>query len=395
MMISSKSHHDEFDFEVQEGAADDLKLKTTSSLHLETTNGVNVPEQDEPVLPSMQPTEHEADDTVSVPEDTHTAQLDAAGMSASEDDQRAINDAAEAELALARQRLGLRIEEDAAMEAWEEKLAKSIRESVSERDSRRVDVDIEVDALSEPDPFLLNETEPELRDDGNPGPRNRSNSGCSSLGPDASVEHARRLDIEDLKVQAQSAQSAQNALSAPSPKALLDQNTRGKTNIPVDQNSRGRSNAPLERGRSSTDFLQEAAPRRRTGSSLALRDKFAIVKPVVPVTTKLEPAEESERLARYLAMIPEEPDGFHENGKPIYSYNELVRRNMLKLYGEVAQTHLEDYLSDTEFSLRFNMSRVRSHASHSLVARLIRFQEALAALPKWRRNEKKKTLRLF
>ena len=62
----------------------------------------------------------------------------------------------------------------------------------------------------------------------------------------------------------------------------------------------------------------------------------------------------------------------------LYSYNELVRRNYVKSYGDVIQTELEDYLTDGEFFVRFNMDKAE-------------FQ----GLPRWRRMERKRALMLF
>ncbi len=50
----------------------------------------------------------------------------------------------------------------------------------------------------------------------------------------------------------------------------------------------------------------------------------------------------------------------------------------MKVYGDVNQAELEEYLTEGEFFVRFNVSR-----------------EDFRLLPRWRRNERKRTLMLF
>lgn len=64
--------------------------------------------------------------------------------------------------------------------------------------------------------------------------------------------------------------------------------------------------------------------------------------------------------------------------RKLYSYHELVRRNYMKSYGEVVQTELEEYLTEGEFFVRFNMSK-----------------QEFQSLPRWRRVERKRALLLF
>lgn len=88
---------------------------------------------------------------------------------------------------------------------------------------------------------------------------------------------------------------------------------------------------------------------------------------------------EEERKAYYASATEEGPIGIDEDtGRNYYSYQELVRRNQVKEYGDVNQTELEEYLTDGEFFVRFNMSK-----------------EDFKKLPRWRRVERKRALLLF
>jgi hypothetical protein len=88
---------------------------------------------------------------------------------------------------------------------------------------------------------------------------------------------------------------------------------------------------------------------------------------------------EEERMIQYASSKEEGPIAVDETtGKNLYSYHELVRRNYVKSYGDVVQTELEEYLTDGEFYVRFNMGK-----------------EEFASLPRWRKVERKRALMLF
>lgn len=84
-------------------------------------------------------------------------------------------------------------------------------------------------------------------------------------------------------------------------------------------------------------------------------------------------------------MAPEPPVGTDAQGRCMYSYRELVRRNVVKgealdpaLNGGLAQGCLELYLVEGEFSERFGMTK-----------------EEFARVPRWKQAEVKKSLLLF
>ncbi len=85
--------------------------------------------------------------------------------------------------------------------------------------------------------------------------------------------------------------------------------------------------------------------------------------PAAP-TTSLSPlaATVDERMVHYLHMSPEASLGSDpDTGRVLYSYQELVRRNYVKDYsGGVVQVELEEHLSESEFLVRFNMTKVRA-----------------------------------
>eukprot|EP00997_Jenningsia_sp_PLL12_P009996 NODE_7098_length_473_cov_59.818396_g6283_i0.p1 GENE.NODE_7098_length_473_cov_59.818396_g6283_i0~~NODE_7098_length_473_cov_59.818396_g6283_i0.p1 ORF type:complete len:96 (-),score=9.58 NODE_7098_length_473_cov_59.818396_g6283_i0:185-439(-) len=84
-------------------------------------------------------------------------------------------------------------------------------------------------------------------------------------------------------------------------------------------------------------------------------------------------------MIQYASSKEEGPIAVDETtGKNLYSYHELVRRNYVKSYGDVVQTELEEYLTDGEFYVRFNMGK-----------------EEFASLPRWRKVERKRALMLF
>jgi hypothetical protein len=61
-------------------------------------------------------------------------------------------------------------------------------------------------------------------------------------------------------------------------------------------------------------------------------------------------------------MSPEGPIGQDEHGNNLYSYIELVRRNITKNYGELTQCELEKYMVDTEFIQKMGYTKVSSIA---------------------------------
>jgi hypothetical protein len=78
-------------------------------------------------------------------------------------------------------------------------------------------------------------------------------------------------------------------------------------------------------------------------------------------------------MASYLEMPPEPSVGKDpETGRYLppparvtprrllFSYHELVRRNYVKDYDSIVQLELEEHLTDSEFLVRFNMSKVLS-----------------------------------
>ena len=84
-------------------------------------------------------------------------------------------------------------------------------------------------------------------------------------------------------------------------------------------------------------------------------------------------------------MAPEPPVGVDAHGRLLYSYRELVRRNVVKgdaldpaLTGGLAQGCLELYLEEGEFNERFGMTK-----------------EEFSKVPRWRQAEVKKSLMLF
>ena len=91
------------------------------------------------------------------------------------------------------------------------------------------------------------------------------------------------------------------------------------------------------------------------------------------------PTTEAQEFAQRMAHIPkEDPVGVDEEGRPQFTYRELVRRNSCKELSMLEPAALEENLCDAEFLMHFNMDK-----------------EAFRRLPKWRRDDRKKALRLF
>ena len=80
----------------------------------------------------------------------------------------------------------------------------------------------------------------------------------------------------------------------------------------------------------------------------------------------------------FLALSKQGAKGILNNGYLTYAYQELVRRNFRKEFGDLPGTALEEHLSDSDFDLFFKMTR-----------------EEFRSMPLWKRNNKKKTLFLF
>ena len=80
----------------------------------------------------------------------------------------------------------------------------------------------------------------------------------------------------------------------------------------------------------------------------------------------------------FLALTPSQVVRHTDDGTPLYSYTELVRRQHFKDYGELDATTLEKFLDLDEYEAVFGMSI-----------------EAFAALPRWKQQQLKKKKQLF
>jgi len=83
-------------------------------------------------------------------------------------------------------------------------------------------------------------------------------------------------------------------------------------------------------------------------------------------------------LSILLALEPEDEIGFGPDGEPLYSYQELVRRNYCKEYCGLDEKMLEKYMTDRDFRQWFGVSK-----------------QEFEKQPQWKRNAKKKELLLF
>jgi hypothetical protein len=97
---------------------------------------------------------------------------------------------------------------------------------------------------------------------------------------------------------------------------------------------------------------------------------------------QLQRDEERRALAE---LPPEAPLGHDSQGRPLFSYRELLRRNIVKgdwldpaLHAGLSQACLEQFLVDNEFEVRFGMSK-----------------DEFSRVPKWKRDEQKKKAGLF
>lgn len=80
----------------------------------------------------------------------------------------------------------------------------------------------------------------------------------------------------------------------------------------------------------------------------------------------------------FLDLKEEKPLSEGSDGKKLYSYRELLRRNYNKDYGDLIQTELEMYLVDDAFVLVFGMNK-----------------DEFAKIAKWKRTQLKKNSMLF
>ena len=60
----------------------------------------------------------------------------------------------------------------------------------------------------------------------------------------------------------------------------------------------------------------------------------------------------------FIAMEPETSIEDDEEGNPLYSYRELLRRQYTKMYLGLPIECLEKYLVDSEFNFHFGMNKV-------------------------------------
>jgi hypothetical protein len=66
-----------------------------------------------------------------------------------------------------------------------------------------------------------------------------------------------------------------------------------------------------------------------------------------------------EKMSQYESMIPEPSSGVNsKTGRAVFSYHELVRRNYVRELDGIIQKEIEEHLSDGEFMVRFNVSKV-------------------------------------
>ena len=73
----------------------------------------------------------------------------------------------------------------------------------------------------------------------------------------------------------------------------------------------------------------------------------------------------------FLAMEPETSIEDDEDGNPLYSYKELLRRQYTKMYLGLPIDSLEKYLTESEFNFHFRLTKVRLEILHLIVLYLI------------------------
>lgn len=131
------------------------------------------------------------------------------------------------------------------------------------------------------------------------------------------------------------------------------------------------------------------------GASSSIAKKGASGSPVIPLASKgsssdlkeggSQPVKDEPKdkaldgiLNCLLALEPEDEIGYGPDGEPLYSYQELVRRNYCKEYCGLDEKVLEKYMTDRDFRLWFGVTK-----------------EEFEHQPQWKRIAKKKELLLF
>jgi hypothetical protein len=80
----------------------------------------------------------------------------------------------------------------------------------------------------------------------------------------------------------------------------------------------------------------------------------------------------------FIALEPEPSDGMDDEGRPLFSYQELLRRKHQRDYDGVVASSLESHLTDTSFETVFRMDKA-----------------SYAKIPQWKKTSLKQKALLF
>lgn len=111
----------------------------------------------------------------------------------------------------------------------------------------------------------------------------------------------------------------------------------------------------------------DGGPRRRSTNDAIAEKSQSVTGVFTPNGTNLVASHQSRDISYYQALPIEGPLETGADGKPLFRYQELVRRNVMRIYDGISHSEIESYLTDSEFEKNFGMGKVRSLHSRKCI----------------------------
>ena len=105
--------------------------------------------------------------------------------------------------------------------------------------------------------------------------------------------------------------------------------------------------------------MGDSGPRRRSTNDTIAEKSQSVTGVFTPNGSTLV-ASQSREVSYYQALPIEGPLETGADGKPLFRYQELVRRNVMRIYDGISHSEIESYLTDSEFEKNFGMNKVRT-----------------------------------
>jgi hypothetical protein len=104
----------------------------------------------------------------------------------------------------------------------------------------------------------------------------------------------------------------------------------------------------------------DGGPRRRSTNDSIAEKSQSVTGVFTQNGTTLVASHQTKDISYYQALPIEGPLETGADGKPLFRYQELVRRNVMRIYDGISHSEIESYLTDSEFEKNFGMGKVRT-----------------------------------